>query len=657
MDDRTSERGAPAKRDAAIDASPAARTEAHDSGRAVLGLLMLAIEDPSRTGPPAIAALQRTVGNQAVVEVLQRQRGGGAPRLPPPTNDQIVAELGSTLGGPLTSYSAFAASMTAGSFLGHTIDRGVRPEFLVKLARAEGTIDDEYQMSGRRRPPDNGIANIGGFRNSAGYHGWGIAIDIDVSKNPYVMHEEGDEQIDVQTGPVYHRIAEFIINRPIGGQQSIIPTLLRPGQPLTAGGPTGRRGRAGEYYDRLLLESDAMKRYFELMNDQSTLTAFLTTEWPTIHPNEPAPAAALVTRQMWQDFAALGGAIPRGGPPGVTGFTRPAAVEGGDRPFNPNSAGQQDPGQGFLSIPREVALGLSQELSRWGAIDFPGGRSGDVQHFDDGNGDLGRAITSAKSAATRKIRERAAAAAAQQPPAGVQRRTEPGEGQSEGGVYPTSGTGSTQGQAPAALTQAQRLSGPHWKAIADQRWGGATPKVNELESSFASDLQMFVDMLAANGITHEFTSGLRPPERAYLFHWCVKVWKGKVAPRDVPAMPGVDIIWDHGNDAKSRKAAEELADEFDLVGVAALKSNHSAGTAMDMTFDFKGNKKNEITYQLDGKTVTRKIKVYDEARTRQNNRGKVISGILKRELTKAGADFGVKRAVDDDIVHWSRTGR
>lgn len=91
--------------------------------------------------------------------------------------------------------------------------------------------------------------------------------------------------------------------------------------------------------------------------------------------------------------------------------------------------------------------------------------------------------------------------------------------------------------------------------------------------------------------------------------------------------------------------------------LAALKSNHSAGTAMDMTFDFGGNKKDEISYELDGRTVTRRIKVDDEARTGQNNRGRVIPGIRNRELTKAGADFGVHRALDNDIVHWSRTGR
>jgi hypothetical protein len=655
-----------AKDSAAIDAAPTSRADGRDPG--VAAHVPLALLDARRVAPPVIAALQRAAGNRAVTDVLQRQRGG-TPALPPPTNDQIVAEIGSTLGGPFASYSDFVASMTAGTFLGHTIARGVRQEFLLKLADAEARIDDEYAMSGNRRPANNGISSIGGFRSSAGYHGWGIAIDIDVARNPYVMHEAGEREIDAQVGEVYHRIARIMINRPIatpptrrepagGNQHSVIPALIGSGGPMTVGGPTGRRGRAGEYYDRLQLESDAMERYFALMNDQAQLTAFLTTEWPQLHPNEPAPAAADVTRQMWQDFAALGGAIPRGGPPGVTGFTPPAAGSG-DRPFNPTSAGQQDPGQGFLTIPREVVLGLSQAVSRWGAIDF-GGPSGDVQHFDDGDGALGGAIKSAKAAAARKIRERAAAAAAGSgsgsgasaptvAPMLIQRRKEPGEGSSEGGVYPA--------EEPAALTDEERLSGPHWKEIADARWGGATPNISELKADFGADLQAFIDMLAANNITVHLSSAFRPPERSYLFHYSSRIWWGKIKAKDVPPMDGVDIIWDHGNEAASRKAAEELARKFGIKKVAALRSNHNGGTAVDMSMTFTGNTKNEISYELNGKTVTRKIKVDDEAIYGDDNLSKVISGIGKRELSKAGADFGVKRAVDNDIVHWSRSGR
>jgi hypothetical protein len=206
------------------------------------------------------------------------------------------------------------------------------------------------------------------------------------------------------------------------------------------------------------------------------------------------------------------------------------------------------------------------------------------------------------------------------------------------------------------LTAAQRLSGAHWKKIADDNWGGATPNIAELESSFGSDLTKFLDMLAANNITYSLASGYRPPERSYLFHYCVKVAKGKIAPKDVPAMAGVDIVWDHGNAAASKAGAQALADAFGLVGVAAHPSNHNAGTAVDMKLDFSGNKSNKLTYNIGGKTITRTIKTSDEARVGVSAKGKSISGIGSRELSKAGADFGVKRAVDSDIVHWSRTG-
>ncbi len=111
---------------------------------------------------------------------------------------------------------------------------------------------------------------------------------------------------------------------------------------------------------------------------------------------------------MWQDYATLGGAIPTGGPPGITGYKAPAAIPAkSDRPFLPHSAGQQDPAAGFLTIPREVVIGLGRTLTRWGAIDF-WGESGDVQHFDDMEG-IGVEIAAATGRAKAKI---AAAAAA-----------------------------------------------------------------------------------------------------------------------------------------------------------------------------------------------------------------------------------------------------
>jgi len=639
---------------------PAARRAALDTALPA-AIVVRAATAPHLVGPTDLAALQRSVGNRAVVEVIQRQRGrAAAPRPRAPTHNEVAAELGAGLGGPYASYDDFVATMVNATFLGHDIARGVRPEFRDLLATAQERVDAEYATSGQAPPRGYGVTSIGGFRRSAGFHGWGLAIDIDVARNPFVMHEAGEADLDRQLSPVYHRIAEFILNQPIGTDQSIIPTIITGGGRMTATSPTGRRERLAEYYDRLLLESQAMEQYFALMRDPTALATFLAGTWTQRHPEATPPAAAATTRQMWEDYATLGGATPRGGPPGIPGFTPPAEATG-DRPFNPRSAGQQDPGLGFLTIPREVVIGLGRTVSRWGAIDF-GGESGDVQHFDDGTG-LGRTVAAAKRAVRARLAAQAAAAAGAAPAAAegggagatvqplrrVQRRTEPGEGSEKGGVLEESG--------PPPLTEEQRKSGSHWKQIADDRWGGATPDIAELESGFGSDLRAFLDMLAANNITYVLESGYRPPERSYLFHYCVKVWKRKIAPKDVPSMAGVDIVWDHGNAAASRAGAEALATAFGLVGVAAHPSNHNSGKAVDMKLDFSGNPTNRLTYTKDGRTITRTIRTDDEARVGVKAKGKSISNIERRELSKAGADFGVRRAVDNDIVHWSRTGR
>lgn len=339
------------------------------------------------------------------------RRAPTAPKPPDPTWDDIARQIGPALGGPYADYAAYAATMVPGSFLGHPIDRGVRSELLAKLATAKTAIDAEFARSGATIPSGYGITSVGGFRSKQGPHGWGLAIDIDVAANPYVMHEHGEATLDVQLAPVYHRIAEFMLNSPIGGQQSIIPTIITSHKNLPGSSATTRADRLGEYYDRLALESQAMKDYFALMKSTApgAIAAFLAGPWATKHPGATVPAAADVLKQMWEDYAVLGGAIPTGGPPGVTGFKAPGSIGTADRPFAPHSAGRQDPGAGFLTIPREVVIGLGRTLTRWGAIDF-WGESGDVQHFDDMES-LGLEIAAAASRAKAKI----AAAAATTP--------------------------------------------------------------------------------------------------------------------------------------------------------------------------------------------------------------------------------------------------
>ena len=304
------------------------------------------------------------------------------------TQDEVVQTM-TGLGGPYADTAAWEASMQSTTFLGHGIAQGVRPEFKAMLATAESKVKDEYKKSGNTPPPGYGITFIGGYRREISPHGAGVAIDIDGGDNPYIMHE-GEQlaaisdpskqtALSKELGPVYTRIAQFILNSPIDGEQSVIPKLITTGDTLPKGQKSSRRDRVGQYYDRLAQESEAMKKYFTLMQNDAALQAFLTNDWPRLHPGETAPSLDATKTQMWNDYALLGGPIPKGGPAGVTGFTPPRAA---GRPFHPSSGGQKDPAAGFLTMPREVVLGLGQAVPRWGAIDFSI-QSGDVMHFDD----------------------------------------------------------------------------------------------------------------------------------------------------------------------------------------------------------------------------------------------------------------------------------
>jgi hypothetical protein len=389
------------------------------SSQAGRTLLAHELAHTMQAGPPVLRR-EPTPATQPTTKPVTKPPAKPAPP-PKPDFDQIVQEIGPGLGGPYADYEAFAKSMTSATFLGHSVGNGVRKEFLAKLRTAEKKVDAEYTKSGATKPADYGIHSVGGFRSKEGPHGWGLAIDIDGAQNTYLMHEKGttpkldagQRLADAQAKPVYERIAEFILNDPItlpapigGPHQSVIPKLITQTGTTLSGNKLSQSERWGEYYDRLHRESEAMKTYFALMQGGTTaIDQFLKGDWKTAHPQQNAPDASAVLTQMWEDYAALGGTVPKGGPTGVQNFQQPASVSPGTRPFS-----LADPAHGFLTIPREVVVGIGQVLTRWGAIDF-GGESGDVMHFDDMDG-LGSEIKSATAAAQAKINAAAAAAAA-----------------------------------------------------------------------------------------------------------------------------------------------------------------------------------------------------------------------------------------------------
>jgi hypothetical protein len=165
--------------------------------------------------------------------------------------DEITQEVfGKTFAARVAEYAQFRVFGRAAM---------VHPEFGAKLVAADAAARTEIEKTEDRtfKVGDWQISSIGGYGDRpGGLHPMGLALDIDVSANPYIANEKravGEAEVDRQTTPVYHRIALLMLDPP---GESVIP-----------GGAEIPKGAAG--YDRLRRESDAMIAYFALMNDDT----------------------------------------------------------------------------------------------------------------------------------------------------------------------------------------------------------------------------------------------------------------------------------------------------------------------------------------------------------------------------------------------------
>jgi hypothetical protein len=254
------------------------------------------------------------------------------------------------------------------------------------------------------------------------------AVDIDYDGQTYILHEKYDykEQVENQLIPVYKRIAYWD-----SGGESIIPGAIKSVQTVPQGAADARTwtnpatGQSeaittGGLYDKLSAESLAMQRYFGLLNVMDTGFEAEIKAFVDAHKSDPEPAKKLglpigsaaddikkFRQRIVDDYRLLGGskaqlkdfagqadadlshAAPRvkNKDPEKTdlvdlarpfrGGTISSAISGG----KPDPARFRRPELGFVSLPRELVVALTQEGLVWGAIDF-GGESGDVMHFD-----------------------------------------------------------------------------------------------------------------------------------------------------------------------------------------------------------------------------------------------------------------------------------
>ncbi|MBS0471648.1 MAG: peptidoglycan-binding domain-containing protein [Proteobacteria bacterium] len=169
---------------------------------------------------------------------------------------------------------------------------------------------------------------------------------------------------------------------------------------------------------------------------------------------------------------------------------------------------------------------------------------------------------------------------------------------------------------------------------------------DDLLPDFRDATRAFISRMQGGGAHVSVAATYRPPERAYLMHWCCRIagYKDKNGvlhidpPSAATSMAGVNIDWTHGDDtAAAKSAAQAMVTGYAIKYPAALVSRHTQRRAIDMTISWTGTL--AITdFNAAQHTIT------TDPRDGSNP-----------ELIKVGKTFGVIKLLSDP-PHWSDDG-
>jgi hypothetical protein len=176
-------------------------------------------------------------------------------------------------------------------------------------------------------------------------------------------------------------------------------------------------------------------------------------------------------------------------------------------------------------------------------------------------------------------------------------------------------------------------SGPQWCTRFP-----TSASLDDLQPDFGDKVRAFLSQLKKAGATVSIAATYRPPERAYLMHWCCMVANSGQDPHSIAPMKGVAIDWAHGGSiADARAAAKKMMAQYEIQFPASLESRHTQRRAIDMTIGWTGT-----------------LNIMDF-----NGQKHAISSSPRNgsnpELIKVGATFGVMKLVSDP-PHWSDDG-
>jgi len=259
------------------------------------------------------------------------------------------------------------ASLVPATFLRCPVGGGVSPAMRDALAKAEASIVRDY--------PDRWdaifkrVGTVGGYRPSAGKHSLGIAVDLDYLANPYVATRKGAVFGGERAGAALSGVREDAV------AASDRACVALDGKPADL--EWRRPGEStADVWTRLDRVSRAWVAYFAPLFDPHAPTIarsprhdYRTADAATLRAemgSDLLPGADLTTAdalQRLRDYESVRVPTVVGAPVAFPRVTR-------------------NPARGFLTIPQEVAVALSDVAGmRWGACDF-GSESADVMHFD-----------------------------------------------------------------------------------------------------------------------------------------------------------------------------------------------------------------------------------------------------------------------------------
>ena len=175
-------------------------------------------------------------------------------------------------------------------------------------------------------------------------------------------------------------------------------------------------------------------------------------------------------------------------------------------------------------------------------------------------------------------------------------------------------------------------SGPQWCA----RYPGSV-LTKDLLPDFRDRVDAFISVMKNGGASVSIGATFRPPERAYLMHYCCMTADSGQDPAAVPPMAGVNILWAHGSYAESKDAASAMKQGYGIQFPAALVSRHTQRRAIDMTISWSGT-----------------LNIRDFNGVLHHIAPNPANG-SNAELIAVGQSFGVIKLITDP-PHWSDDG-